>query len=300
MIARIVVLVLWGIATAAQAAIFEPAKIIHREKSLYRDILVYEDKGLRCLKFGVQDVGRQSCITINNPDVPVLDYTRMQLAALYFHPEPKRVLVIGLGGGILPRALQTLYPEIEMDCVDIDPAVVKVARQYFGFVPAAKTRIVTQDGRVFVKRAATQARQYDLIVLDAFDERYVPEHMMTREFLQELNLLLAPKGVLTANTFSHSRLYDAESATFGAVFGNFYSSGKRARRGEGGNRVIYAMHPPLSSLTDLGANMRRMKPRLALLGVLHGTWLDSLSQETSWPANTRILTDKYSPGNVLD
>src|ERR1044072_4356923 len=96
------------------------------------------------------------------------------------------------------------------------------------------------DGRVFVKRAIREGRRYDLIMLDAFDHEYIPEHLLTREFLQEVNSLLAPGGVLAANTFSSSRLYDHESVTYAAVFGSFYNL-KRD------NRVILAMKGGLPS-----------------------------------------------------
>ena len=48
-------------------------------------------------------------------------------------------------------------------------------------------------------------------MLDAFDHEYIPEHLLTQEFLKEVKSLLAPGGVLAANTFSSSRLYDHES-----------------------------------------------------------------------------------------
>ena len=59
-------------------------------------------------------------------------------------------------------------------------------------------------------------------MLDAFDHEYIPEHLLTREFLQEIKGLLAERGVLAANTFASSRLYDFESATYYSVFGEFY------------------------------------------------------------------------------
>ena len=65
-----------------------------------------------------------------------------------------------------------------------------------------------------------EQQRYDLIMLDAFDHEYIPEHLLTQEFLQEVKSLLAPGGVLAANTFSSSRLYDHESTTYAAVFGS--------------------------------------------------------------------------------
>ena len=89
-------------------------------------------------------------------------------------------------------------------------------------------------------------------MLDAFDHEYIPEHMLTREFLLEIKSLLAPKGVLAANTFATSRLYDFESATYFSVFGQFY----RLKRG---NRVILLRQGGLPEREELGRNADRRR-----------------------------------------
>ena len=61
------------------------AQEIYQEKSLYRNILVSDDQGMRCMRFGRHNAGRQSCVSLKNPDLMMLDYTKMLLAALY-HP----------------------------------------------------------------------------------------------------------------------------------------------------------------------------------------------------------------------
>jgi spermidine synthase len=87
---------------------------------------------------------------------------------------------IGLGGGTLPTAFSRILPQAEIDNVEIDPAVVRVARKYFNFRPTAKNKVVEEDGRVFVKRAVKKKIKYDLIILDAYDHEYIPEHLVTR------------------------------------------------------------------------------------------------------------------------
>jgi spermidine synthase len=210
-------------------------QVLHRQKSLYRDILVTESGGERCMTFSVRSRShnRQSCIRPDAPDRLVLDYTRLMMAGLYVQPAPRRILVVGLGGGILPRSLAKLLPDATIDSVEIDEAVVDVAKKWFLFAPSDRVRVAVQDGRVYVKRALKNGTRYDLVFLDAYDHEYVPEHLLTREFLQEVRGLLAPGGAVVANTFSSSRLYDSESATYAAVFGSF----QQLRTG---NRVILA------------------------------------------------------------
>src|SRR5204862_4390318 len=135
------------------AAATDPGiEVLHRERSLYRNIFVYEEDGLRCMSFGRTTVARQSCVSLGEPAKLVFNYARMVMAALYLNPTPQRILILGLGGGTLPSAFQRLFPAAAIDAVEIDPAVVRVARKYFGFEEAPKTRVFEEDGRVLVKR----------------------------------------------------------------------------------------------------------------------------------------------------
>ena len=266
---------------------------LHTERSLYRNIVVVEDDGIRCMKFGRNAGGRQTCQSVSDPDQLVFDYTKMMLAALYLNPSPQRILIIGLGGGTLPRALQKLVPAAKIDAVEIDPAVVRVASKYFNFTPGPRTEVLEEDGRVFVKRMAKQGIRYDLVMLDAFDHEYIPEHMLTREFLLEVKGLLTPKGVLAANTFASSRLYDFESATYFSVFGQFY----RLKRG---NRVIVIRQDGLPEREEIDRNADALDGKLAPLGAGKDWLLPMLGIESGWPRNTRLLTDQYSPSNLLN
>src|SRR5690349_21786145 len=199
-------------------------RLVHSERSLYREVLVYENGDVRCMCFTRScRVGRQSCINTKYPDRMVMHYPQMMLGALYVNSAPQSVLIVGLGGGTLPRALRQLLPNVKIDVVEIDPAVVRVAHRYFDFASSDKTRVIETDGRVYVKRALRAGQHYDLIMLDAFDHEYIPEHLLTKEFLEEVKSLLAPQGVLAANTFSSSRLYEHESVTYEAVFGKFFN-----------------------------------------------------------------------------
>jgi len=267
--------------------------VLHRERSLYRNIVVYEEDGLRCMAFGRNMSARQSCVSLSDRGQLVFNYARMIMAALYLNPRPKRVLILGLGGGTLVTAFQTLLPEAAIDAAEIDPAVIRMAREYFDLDPAPYTRLYAEDGRVFVKRMQRRGVSYDLIVLDAFDHEYIPEHMLTREFLLEVKSILGEHGVLAANTFSVSKLYDHESATYYSVFGDFYGLKKN-------NRVILLRMGGLPDSTEIARNAELLEPRLRPLGVDRAWLLPQIEIERSWPADTRILTDQYSPSNLLN
>lgn len=284
-----------GLAGAAAAALAARSDdVLHEERSLYRNIFVTQDGDERCLLFRARrGAGRESCKLMSDPDRLVFEYAKMMLSGLYVDPAPKRILVIGLGGGTLPSALQELAPGARMDVVELDPAVDRIARRYFGFKPTARTKVVIQDGRVFVRRAQKAKAQYDLIMLDAFESDYIPEHMLTQEFLQEVKSILAPRGVLMANTWSSSGLYDHESATYASVFGEFFNM-------KLGNRVIVVRQGGLPDAAELRRNARLWESRLAPRGATSAFLLPLMQVRDDWDKGARILTDQYSPSNVLN
>jgi spermidine synthase len=281
------------LAGAAQTARAE-LRLVHSERSLYREVLVYENGNVRCMCFTRScRVGRQSCIDTRHPNRLVMRYPQMMLGALFVNPAPQSVLIVGLGGGTLPRALRQVLPETRIDVVEIDPAVVRVATRYFDFAPDDKTRVIESDGRVYVKRALRDQRRYDLIMLDAFDHEYIPEHLLTQEFLQEVKSLLTPQGVLAANTFSSSRLYEHESVTYAAAFGKFFNLKRE-------NRVIITRPGTLPGAAQLRATAERFVDSFDAFGFDAAEILPLFTQERDWNPNARVLTDQYSPANLLN
>ena len=100
-----------------------------------------------------------------------------------------------------------------------------------------------------------EGASYDLILLDAYGGDYIPEHLMTAEFLEEVAGLLAPGGVVAANTFAHSQLYDHESVTYRQVFGPFYN----LKRNDSDNRIVLAMNDSLPPKELLTSNANRWR-----------------------------------------
>lgn len=277
-------------AVPAQAAV----QTLHSERSLYRNIFVTDDDGLRCLTFR-RFVGghRQTCMRMSDPNELVFPYAKMMLGVLAIDPHPKHVLIVGLGGGTLPSNLRRMAPDADIEVVELDPAVVKVAKQFFDFQTGPKLNVTTEDGRVFVKKALKNGTQYDLIMLDAFEDDYIPEHLLTKEFLTEVKGILTPDGVLAANTFSSSKLYPYESATYAAVFGDFYNLVMA-------NRIIWAQPGKLTDRATLRANAEMMAPEFEKRGYSVNWLMDIPTTARDWPADTRILTDQYSPSNLLN
>ena len=283
----------------ALAGVAHGDKVLHEEKSLYSAIIVKKVGTTTCLQFTVrQNQRNQSCINAARPKEMVFTYTRMSLASLIFVDEPRNILVVGLGGGTLPMAFHDLFPNAVVDSVEIDPAVVRVARQFFGFFEDERMNIFVQDARVFTKRAMRRDKRYDLIVLDAFNGDYIPEHLMTKEYLEETKSILAPGGTLIANTFSISDLYHHESNTYAAVFDEIINF----RLWESANRVIIApgRHFTDKELKERGRAWReRLKPYAVPIRKYTREIIEARGDKPDWNTSVRVLTDQYSPANLL-
>jgi len=272
------------------------AEVIHEERSLYRDITVVQNGPRRCLIFNIHIGDRnQTCVDVNDPEKLVFSYTRMSFAGLLVNPEPTRILVAGLGGGSIPMTLTDLFPDAQIDVVEIDQAVYNVAKEYFFFEESDRMDVTVADARVFVKRAGIQNRQYDYIVLDAFTGDYIPEHLLTREFLQEVQEILSPDGVLVANTFSTSRFYDHESVTYQNVFGEFFNF----KLPYSGNRIIITSQQPLPERGELINEAQRFSDQLKKYDIPILEYPARMSTVVDWDMSRRVLTDQFSPANLL-
>jgi len=276
------------------------ADIIHNEHSLYGNIVVEDTGNLRCLRFNVKSSkSNQSCFFKSKPQSLVFNYTKLLFSALLINKNPKRILIIGLGGGTMSNTLHQMFPNSRIDNVEIDPSVVKVARQYFDFIENNKVKTYTQDGRIFIKRALLKQQKYDWVIFDAFNGDYIPEHLLTKEFLNETKQLLNADGVLTANTFSSSELYAHESATYQAVFGEFFN----VRNTKNNNRIILVTPGQLPSDKELRQRIDRLKPQLQPYNIDISAIYSSITSSNTdqdWPENTRLLTDQFSPANLLN
>lgn len=271
---------------------------IHQERSLYRNIVVTEDSNRRCMRFTITSRSgqNQSCRFLERPVELVFPYAKMTLSSLLVQDNPQRILIVGLGGGTLPDTYSRLFPDAEIIISEIDDAVFRVAREYFGFQETDKIKVDIGDARVYIKRAGLRGEKFDLVILDAFNGEYIPEHLMTTEFLEEVKMLLPENGMVVSNTFSTSRLFAAESNTYRSVFGEIFN----IRMSGTGNRVIVSSMQPLPDRATLEARAPAFQERLEQFGMDVTDYIQYMSTEVTWDSSQRLLTDQYSPANLLN
>lgn len=225
---------------AVRAAAFPGGETVLYEKaSPYNNVVVTENaEGMRILRFE-HGGARQSLVKPGDPDYLGLPYAKTAFTGLALTAEPKRILVIGLGGGTLPSFLHKHYPAAVIDAVDIDPVVVDVARRYFGFRDDALMKGHVGDGRRFVENVK---QPYDMIFLDAYGSDSVPEHLATEEFLRAVRRAVKPDGIVVGNIWGrgHNRLYDTMVRTYQEVFDDLYILDVR----NAGNQILLALPRP--------------------------------------------------------
>ena len=158
-------------------------KILFEGDSIYNHITIYQDGPDRCMVFGRQRDLRQTCINLAKPDESLFEYPELMFTGFLFRPETKQVCLIGLGGGYIPTVFRMHLPGVTLHTVEVDPLVEKLAKQHFNFRLAPGQTLAIEDGRQFLRKSR---ERYDQIWLDAFNSDYIPAHMTTREFLQQI------------------------------------------------------------------------------------------------------------------
>jgi SAM-dependent methyltransferase len=130
----------------------------------------------------------------------------------------ERMLVIGNAGGTVARAFGELYPEVEIDGVEIDGEVSEAARRYMGLEDNPRLHVVTADGRPYLELTD---ETYDVVVVDAYHQPYIPFHLATREFFAAAREHLRPGGMVALNVAGvpgDDRLSEAIGSTLLAEF----------------------------------------------------------------------------------
>ncbi|WP_164002301.1 fused MFS/spermidine synthase [Pyxidicoccus caerfyrddinensis] len=212
-------LAMWALLVCAAAS---PRAVLYEKQSPYTFIAVTEDaEGLRYLQFD-QTGALQSVVRPGHPLELELPYTQVSMVGLAFVPAPKRILVVGLGGGAMPMFLRAVVPGARIDVVDIDPDVVDVAKRYFGFREDDHLRAHVADGRRFVEAAGPP---YDLIFLDAYGPDSIPQHLATVEFLTSVRARLAKGGAVVGNLWEDppNARFDAMVRTWQVGFTRLYT-----------------------------------------------------------------------------
>ncbi len=166
-------------------------------------VYVSEKFGVRALHIGSDTI--QSAMRMARPDDLEISYTRSMMAFLLFNPDPREVLMMGLGGGSLAKFIFHRLPQARTVAVEINPRVVAVARQSFQVPPDdARLQVVVGDGAAYLGNDKLRA---DVILVDGYDAASQAEAMSTPAFYGACARALGDSGTLVVNLWGGDRTF---------------------------------------------------------------------------------------------
>jgi predicted membrane-bound spermidine synthase len=275
-------------------------RVLHREDSQYHRITVTQADNVRHLRF---DASNQTAIDMADGYRSVIQYPNYADLALAVNPKAKRVLVLGLGGGAIPKRWWRDYPDMTIDTVEIDPAVVRVSKEYFDLPDDPRIRVFTQDARRFVQ---TSTDTYDVIFVDAYYADSLPFHLTTNEFFGEVKARLAPDGVVAYNaigsvTGDRSKLFRGMHKTVSANWKNVWvfpiGIGDSGLTDLGRNIIVLASDADVSDDELVRRITTSVDGRVKLAE--YPSFAEDLYSQTIVADDVPLLTDAYAPVDSL-
>lgn len=283
------------------------AQIIHSEDSLYQRIIIADrpfwgnsSEVARLLLIDGQLAGVVYRDRPWESPFPLVDYFSL---AYTIKPDIASALFVGGGAFSLPRRFLQGNPSIGIDVVEIDPAVVRVSREYLNLSDDPGFGISVGDGRVFLNSAEGK---YDLVGINAYSGGTIPAHMLTVEFFELVSSRLADDGVLAINLIGATegrlaKVTEIAHNTLSEVFPAVYTIpvGGALPENRVANILIFASKNP--SIIPSETLKKRAVSLSASLGIAEfPEYLNGY--DPYWPRNSSeggIFTDNYSPVNNL-
>lgn len=227
--------------------------------------LLHEDRGELSLHFNSPTI--QSRMLRAEPDRLVLDYTRTMMGFLLLQPKPKRIVMIGLGGGSLAKYCRTNLPDSEFIAVELSAEVIAL-RDEFRIPPDGPGfRVLCGDGAAYLRDGAEPA---DVLLIDGFDGEGQPPGLCSTGFYRDCYAQLINGGVLVVNLCAND---DSCNRYVGRIRAAFDEKCVVVEAEDGDNKIVFAQKgsafpPSFDELTE----------RLRVLEAIHHVGLDRTAQ----------------------
>jgi spermidine synthase len=196
---------------------------------------------------------------------------------------PLRMAILGNAAGTTARAYGHFFPETEIDAVEIDPKLTELGRRYFGLENSRMTTHDGEDARPWLRGAEGG---YDLIMVDAYRQPYIPFYLATKEFFELVEDRLAPGGMVVVNV-GHPEGNDDLERVLGATMAEPFSNVMRDPI-EDSNTLLIGSDAPVSA-EHLRSQIRRLDPQLRQAAVK-----DAFHLEPRLPGG-EVYTDDRAP-----
>ncbi|PKN87882.1 MAG: spermine synthase [Chloroflexi bacterium HGW-Chloroflexi-8] len=217
------------------------------------------------------------------------------LVAPFFNQPPIQVddinsmAIVGLAAGTSARQAAIVYPNIAIDGFEIDPKIVDVAKEYFG-MNLPQLSVIEQDGRWGL---ASSNKKYDIISIDAYRPPYIPWHLTTREFFQQVYDHMEKNGVMVINVgrgIDDRRLIDSLGSTILSVFPTVHVMDLP----NSFNSILFATVQPTDK-SNLALNFKSLQNQPGMNPLLMDTMSITLQNLAENPQPAQVFTDDLAP-----
>lgn len=267
--------------------------VIHEAETRYNYVQVLDRDGeiLLALNEG------HAVHSIYNPRQPLTrgpwDYF---MVGSYFNPRQRpedvdSLLLIGLAAGTVAKQFTAAYGPIPIDGVEIDGEIAEIGRDYFA-MNEPNLNVIIEDGRYYLTRTENR---YDVIGIDAYRQPYIPFHLTTREFFQEVSDHLNDDGVAIVNagrTRTDFRLVDVIASTMRDVFPNVYIIDVARFT----NSIVVGTKQP-TDIANFAANMQTIPPESLIRQV--GDLAIERGNIREWTETDQVFTDDLAPVELV-
>jgi spermidine synthase len=202
---------------------------------------------------------------------------------------PRKVAILGNAAGTTARAFGHYFPRTQVDGVEIDAELTRLGRKWFD-LRNPRLRVFHEDARPYLRRTD---ERYDLIMVDAYRQPYIPFYLATREFFELTRDRLRPGGAVIVNV-GHPEGQDDLEKVLGATIAAVYPTVLRDPS-EDTNTLLLATDGPASA-TRLARASRALHRDLRPLAIAAvgrvGPRLDGGTVYTDDKAPVEWLIDK--------
>jgi spermidine synthase len=263
-------------------------QLIEERSSTYNNIYVYKHGSNVIMNFGHNKRFFTESVynTKDELELPVA-YTRFMTVALAYTSRLDNLLEIGFGGGRTAWYLHKQIPSLDITCVELDPAVVELAKKHFGVRPEDKFKINVADGRSYMVKSK---ESWDVIMIDAYRGPFVPFHLLTEEFFKLVKSKLKPGGVVVQNIEPSTMMFDSALATIQKVFAN-------VELYDVGNYVVVAYDGPRQTAAQLKARATALQKEHSFRYEL--AMLVAERNLVTRAVKGKVLTDDFAPVESL-
>jgi spermidine synthase len=245
--------------------------------------LIYEDNGEVSLHFNFPTI--QSRMLKAAPERLVLDYTRTMMGFLLLQPKPKRIAMIGLGGGSLAKYCLHKLPDADFTAIELSAEVIAL-RDEFDIPPdSLRFRVICEDGAAYVRGDAEPS---DVLLIDGFDAGGQPDQLCSAAFYDYCYAKLNEGGVLVVNLCTNDTGY---GSYVGRIRDAFDEKIVVVEADEGENKIVFAQKVAANN-GCFPPEFNVMSERLRLLEPMHSVDLDRTAQKMLRPDKKRCSGKK--------